>query len=57
MAPFDLRIPAGANYYLVYLPDALSKPKVQAFRDWIVSARSEMPQYASHGAETDATPR
>lgn len=56
VAPFDLWIPAGANYYLLYLPEALDKSKVRAFRDWIVAARDEAPQNDSHGAASAVVP-
>lgn len=34
--PFDLSFPVEFAYWLVYPPEALSRPKVKAFRDWIV---------------------
>ncbi len=32
---FDIALPSSYSYYLVCLPDALQKPSVQAFRDWL----------------------
>jgi LysR family glycine cleavage system transcriptional activator len=32
---FDIALPSSYSYYLVCLPDALQKPPVQAFRDWL----------------------
>jgi LysR family transcriptional regulator, glycine cleavage system transcriptional activator len=37
VAPFELRIPSKAAYFLVYPPDATARPKVVAFRDWVLS--------------------
>jgi DNA-binding transcriptional LysR family regulator len=40
--PFELSLPAGFAYYLVYPPRAaLNRPNVKAFRDWLMAeARS-----------------
>jgi LysR family glycine cleavage system transcriptional activator len=39
--PFELSLPAGFAYYVVYPPRALRRPKVKAFRDWLMAeARS-----------------
>ena len=35
--PFDLALPAGYAYYVVYPPGALEAPKIRAFRDWILA--------------------
>jgi LysR family glycine cleavage system transcriptional activator len=35
--PFELSLPAGFAYYLVYPPRALQRPSVKAFRDWLVA--------------------
>jgi LysR family glycine cleavage system transcriptional activator len=35
--PFAFRLPAGLAYYLVYLPRALERHKVKAFRGWLVA--------------------
>jgi LysR family glycine cleavage system transcriptional activator len=41
MRPFELSLPAGFAYYVVYPPRALQRPNVKAFRDWLVAeARS-----------------
>jgi LysR family glycine cleavage system transcriptional activator len=38
---FDLRLKAEMAYYIVYPPRALERPKVRAFRDWLLAeARS-----------------
>lgn len=36
--PFDLSLPAGFAYYLVYPPRALQRPNVKTFRDWLMAA-------------------
>jgi LysR family transcriptional regulator, glycine cleavage system transcriptional activator len=33
--PFELSLPAGFAYYIVYPPRALQRPNVKAFRDWL----------------------
>ncbi len=38
---FDLRLPTGYGYYVVYPRSAAQKPKVQAFRDWILDEMAE----------------
>jgi LysR family glycine cleavage system transcriptional activator len=39
--PFELSLPAGFAYYVVYPPRALKRPSVKAFRDWLTAeARS-----------------
>jgi LysR family glycine cleavage system transcriptional activator len=41
MRPFELSLPAGFAYYVVYPQRALRRPSVKAFRDWLVAeARS-----------------
>jgi LysR family glycine cleavage system transcriptional activator len=35
--PFQLSLPAGFAYYLVYPPRALQRPNVKAFRDWLMA--------------------
>ena len=35
--PFEMRLSAGLAYYLVYPHDALKRPKIRSFRDWIMS--------------------
>jgi LysR family glycine cleavage system transcriptional activator len=34
--PFELSLPAGFAYYVVYPPRALKRPNVKAFRDWLM---------------------
>jgi LysR family glycine cleavage system transcriptional activator len=35
--PFELSLPAGFAYYVVYPPRALKRPNVKAFRDWLMA--------------------
>jgi LysR family glycine cleavage system transcriptional activator len=35
--PFAVSLPADLAYYVVYPPKALAKPKVKAFRDWLMA--------------------
>jgi LysR family glycine cleavage system transcriptional activator len=35
--PFELSLPAGFAYYVVYPPSALKRPNVKAFRDWLIA--------------------
>lgn len=37
--PFDFVMPAEVAYHVVYPPRALEKPKVRAFRDWLMAER------------------
>jgi LysR family glycine cleavage system transcriptional activator len=34
--PFDITISLDTAYYVVYVRDALKRPKIRAFRDWLV---------------------
>jgi LysR family glycine cleavage system transcriptional activator len=34
--PFDISISLDTAYYAVYAPEALKRPKIRAFRDWLV---------------------
>ena len=34
--PFDISVPLDTAYYVVYVRDALKRPKIRAFRDWLV---------------------
>lgn len=45
--PFDLSLPISFAHRLVYLPGALSRPKVKAFRDWIMDETAEMREALS----------
>jgi LysR family transcriptional regulator, glycine cleavage system transcriptional activator len=45
VTPFDLRLPAGYAYYLVTVPAAADRPKISAFRDWILT---EMAAVRAH---------
>src|SRR5262249_29977554 len=43
--PFDLSLPAGLAYYVVYPPRALQRHKVKVFRDWLLAeAAGDRPQ-------------
>lgn len=42
--PFDLEIHSDLAYYLVYPPTAVQKPKIAAFRDWILAEASLSPE-------------
>jgi len=35
--PFALSLPISFSHWLVYKPEALKRPKIKAFRDWIVA--------------------
>jgi LysR family glycine cleavage system transcriptional activator len=35
--PFKVKIKSNRSYYLAYPPNALSRPRVRAFRDWLLS--------------------
>ena len=35
--PFELSLPAGFAYYVVYPQRALQRPSVKAFRDWLIA--------------------
>jgi LysR family transcriptional regulator, glycine cleavage system transcriptional activator len=37
MAPFSFRLPTGCGYYIVCLPAAADRPKVKAFREWVMA--------------------
>lgn len=41
--PFDLHVPIGTGYYLVYAKERLADPRVRAFRDWVL-AEIERPE-------------
>ena len=34
--PFDITLPAEYAYYLVYPEHTANRPKIKAFRDWIL---------------------
>lgn len=42
IAPFDLWLPAGADYYLAYREGALEQPARAEFRDWLFEMCSEV---------------
>jgi LysR family glycine cleavage system transcriptional activator len=35
--PFALTLPASFSYWLVCLPAAAERPKIRAFREWILA--------------------
>lgn len=37
VAPFDLRLPTGYAYYVVCLAAAADRPKIRAFREWVIA--------------------
>ncbi|NIA69109.1 LysR family transcriptional regulator [Pelagibius litoralis] len=39
--PFDISVPTGKGYHLVYRRDRLADPRVRAFRDWVLSETAE----------------
>jgi LysR family glycine cleavage system transcriptional activator len=46
--PFDITLKAEYAYYIVYAPRALERPKVKAFRDWLLEeAKREETQAAA----------
>lgn len=51
--PFEFRLSAGLAYYLVYPPDALKRPKIRFFRDWILSEVSANPAPSPAGATVE----
>jgi LysR family transcriptional regulator, glycine cleavage system transcriptional activator len=36
VAPFPLRLPTGCSYYVVCLPASADRPKIIAFREWVM---------------------
>jgi len=36
VAPFDVWLPSGSAYYVAYPPPAADRPKIKAFRDWVM---------------------
>jgi LysR family transcriptional regulator, glycine cleavage system transcriptional activator len=41
VAPFSLSLPVGYAYYLVYLPGSADRPKIKAFREWVMSEMAD----------------
>jgi len=54
--PFDISVPLDTAYYVVYAREALKRPKIRAFRDWLMDQiaplRAEM---APKAKSQDAT--
>jgi LysR family transcriptional regulator, glycine cleavage system transcriptional activator len=42
--PFELSLPAGFAYYVVYPPHTLKRPTVKAFRDWLIAEARSTPK-------------
>ena len=47
VTPFELSLPAGYAYYMVTLPSAAQRPKIQAFRQWLLSEMAERAAVAA----------
>lgn len=41
--PFDLRLPVDYAYYVVCPPESFDRPKVKAFRDWLLAEAERAP--------------
>jgi hypothetical protein len=37
VAPFSFRLPTGCGYYIVCPPAAADRPKIKAFREWVMA--------------------
>lgn len=46
VAPFELRLPVGYAYWVVYLPATAERPKIKAFRDWVSAEMASHPLVA-----------
>jgi LysR family glycine cleavage system transcriptional activator len=46
VAPFALRLPTGFGYYLACVPGAADRPKVKAFRRWVLDEIGRGPEAA-----------
>lgn len=51
---FDIAIPCLHSYYLVCLPDALRKPHVRDFRDWLLAEAGRKTALAASDAPPNA---
>jgi LysR family transcriptional regulator, glycine cleavage system transcriptional activator len=38
VAPFDMRLPAAAGFYVVAPPETADTPKIARFRDWLIAS-------------------
>lgn len=56
VAPFDLAVPKGKGWYLVYRPARLAEPGFLAFRDWLLS-EAQPSASASSSAHSGQRPR
>jgi LysR family glycine cleavage system transcriptional activator len=50
--PFDITISLDTAYYIVYARDALKRPKIRAFRDWLVE---QIAPFRDGGIAADRT--
>ena len=41
VAPFDVRLPSDAGFYVVAPEQTADTPKIAQFRDWMISAAKE----------------
>ncbi len=41
--PFDIGVPVAFSFYLVYQPEALARPEVASFREWILTEAGKSP--------------
>jgi LysR family transcriptional regulator, glycine cleavage system transcriptional activator len=55
-APFDFRLPTGFAYYVVCPVAAAERPKVKAFRDWVMAEMAAAPVGPTAGTVADAAP-
>jgi LysR family glycine cleavage system transcriptional activator len=57
--PFTLSLPADLAYYVVYPTQAAPRPKIRAFRDWLLeeAQRSESPFAIQTNGEISGSPR
>ena len=37
VAPFQFRLPTGFGYFIVCPPTAIDRPKIKAFREWVMA--------------------
>jgi LysR family glycine cleavage system transcriptional activator len=44
LRPFKLSLPADLAYYIVYPTQAAERPKIQAFRDWLLEEARFAPE-------------
>lgn len=54
--PFALSVPTGKGYYLVYRRERLADPRVQAFRDWVMSETAGIAAVTGQAVAVDPPP-